>query len=185
MFDALTQVTKDETRGVEYPAYTVINHPAIDQKVYEELRGRTLAKNAKECIFPIYASLPLNAEIAVAFRNRLKKKLVNFLTDDSTAEEFLIKTGNKDILDQYNTGVRAYLLQPHIQTTLFINEAIALEMSMVNGNLRLQEPSGARKDRYTSVSYLNYYASLMDLDLLKEKRGVDYEREFLEFAKFY
>lgn len=185
VFDALSSVTKDEVRGVEYPAYTVMNHDKIDTRVSEELTGRTLSQNAKECIFPIFANSALNSEIAVSFRTRLKKKLVYFLVDDNTEEEFLIKAGNKDILDQDDTGIRAYLLQPHLQTTLLVNECIALEMVLMNGNIKLVEPEGARKDRYTSVSYLNYYVSLMDTELLKDKYIGDDEEEFLSFARIY
>ena len=108
-----------------------------------------------------------------------------FLVDDNTEEEFLIKAGNKDILDQDDTGIRAHLLQAHLQTTLLINECIALEMVMMNGNVKLVEPEGARKDRYTSVSYLNYYVSLMDIELLREKYTWNDEAEFLAFSRVY
>jgi len=182
VFDALCSVTKDETRGVEYPAYTVMNWEHVDDRVYEELISRTLSKEAKECIFPIYATAPLNSLIAVKFRERLKKKLISFLVDDNTEEDFLIKLGNQDILDQDNTGVRAYLLQAHLQTSLMINECISLEMSLTGagGLVKLVEPDGARKDRYSSASYLNYYVSLLDLDLLKDEySSTDDEKAFL------
>ena len=143
-----------------------MNSALVDQKVYDELIGRTLGRDAFACIFPISATAPLNSLIAVKFRERLKKKLIAFLIDDNSEEEFLIRSGNKDILDQDDTGIRAYLLQSHLQTSLFINESIALEMAPANGLVKLVEPSGARKDRYTSVSYLNYYVSLMDIELL-------------------
>jgi hypothetical protein len=185
VFDALSSVTKDEVRGVEYEAYTVMNSDYVDDKVYEELIARTLGKEALGCIFPISATAGLNSLIAVKFRERLKKKLVTFLVDDNTEEEFLIKSGNKDILDQDDTGVRAYLLQAHLQTSLFINESIALEMKILNGLIKLEEPAGSRKDRYTSVSYLNYYVSLMDVDLLKEKYTGDDEMEFLAVSRVY
>ncbi len=171
VFDALTAITKDEMRGIEYPAYTVMNSALIDTKVYDELTGRTLGQGAIQCIFPISANAPLNSLIAVRFRERLKKKLITFLIDDNSEEEFLIKSGNKDILDQDDTGVRAYLLQAHLQTSLLINESIALEVAPAQGLVKLVEPSGARKDRYTSVSYLNYYVSLMDTDLLKDRNS--------------
>lgn len=171
VFDALTAVTKDEIRGVEYPAYTVMNSINVDTKVYDELITRTIGQGAVQCIFPISATAPLNSLIAVKFRERLKKKLITFLIDDNSEEEFLIKSGNKDILDQDDTGIRAYLLQAHLQTSLFINESIALEMAPAQGLVKLIEPAGSRKDRYTSVSYMNYYISLMDLDLLQEKNS--------------
>ncbi|HUU87836.1 MAG TPA: hypothetical protein VMX17_08795 [Candidatus Glassbacteria bacterium] len=173
VFDALSSVTKDEQRGVEYEALTVMPSPYVDNKVYEELKDRTLGQDARGCIFPISATAALNSAIAVKFRERLKKKLVTFLVDDSLEEEFLIKSKNKDILIQDNSTIRAYLLQAHIQTSLFVNESIALEMVMLNGLIKLVEPEGARKDRYTSVSYLNYYVSLMDLDLLQDRYTKD------------
>ncbi len=180
VFDALSSVTKDEVRGIEYEAFTVMNSSDIDNKLYEELTKRTLGQDALGCIFPISANAQLNSIIAVKFRERLKKKLVTFLVDDNTEEEFLIKSGNKDIIDQEETEKRAYLLQAHLQTSLLINEAIALEMVLVSGLIKLVEPPGARKDRYTSVSYLNYYVSLMDVELLKDRyNDKDDEQEFL------
>jgi hypothetical protein len=148
-----------------------MNSINVDTKVYDELITRTIGQGAVQCIFPISATAPLNSLIAVKFRERLKKKLITFLIDDNSEEEFLIKSGNKDILDQDDTGIRAYLLQAHLQTSLFINESIALEMAPAQGLVKLIEPAGSRKDRYTSVSYMNYYISLMDLDLLQEKNS--------------
>lgn len=171
VFDALTSVTKDEVRGIEYKPYTVMNSQHIDTRVYEELINRTLGKDAVPCIFPISATAALNSLIAVKFRERLKKKLISFLIDDNSEEEFLIKSGNKDILDQTEGWIRAYLLQAHLQTSLFINESISLEMAPAQGLVKLVEPAGARKDRYTSVSYLNYFVSLMDLELLQEEHS--------------
>lgn len=185
MYDSLSSVTKDEARGVEYEAYTVMPSDHVDDRVYKELVNRTLGQDAIPCVFPIYASAPLNSNIAVKFRERLKKKLVAFLVDDNTEEEFLIKSGNKDILDQYDTGIRAYLLQAHIQTSLLINESIALEMVLMNGLVKLVEPPGARKDRYTAVSYLNYYVSILDQELLRDKFNGDDEYEFLGVSRVY
>jgi hypothetical protein len=184
VFDALSSVTKDEVRGIEYEAYTVMQEN-VDDKIYEELKTRTLGKDARECIFPISASAQLNSAIAVKFKDRLKRKLLTFLVDDNTEEEFLIKSGNKDILDQDDTGVRAYLLQAHIQTSLLINEAISLDMTMVSNLIKLVEPAGSRKDRYTSVSYLNYYVSLLDIELLRDGRPEENDEDFLRMVQIY
>jgi len=185
IFDALSSITKDEIRGLEYDAYTVMNTTYVTDKVYNELIARTLAREARGCIFPISATAVLNSDIAITFRNRLKKKLVHFLVDDNTEEEFLIKSGNKDIIDQYNTELRAYLLQGNLQTSLLINESIALEMETTGamGLIKLVEPTGGRKDRYTACSYLNYYVSLMDTELLSEGYiSEDDEKAFLEMG---
>ena len=181
VFDGLTSITKDEVRGLEYPAYTVMDDSEgwIDTRVWEELKDRTLGADAIPCIFPIVGSPGLNSAIFVSLRDRLRRRLVHFLVDDNTEEEYLIKAGNKDILDQDNTGVRAYLLQAHLQTTLLINECISLDSVFNNGLVKLVEQPGARKDRHTAISYLNYYVSKMDIALLREKMTGNEEDAFL------
>jgi hypothetical protein len=54
----------------------------------------------------------------------------------------------------------------------------------VNGLIKLEEPEGARKDRYTSCSYLNYYVSLLDTELLKEEDTGDDMAEFMGVTFF-
>ena len=181
LFDVLSSITKDEVRGKEYDAYTVMdnNQEWIDEKLWQDLRDRTQGAEARPCIFPISATSTLNSTIAVSFKDRLRRKLVSFLVDDNTEEEYLIKSGNQDILDQTDSGVRAYLLQAHLQTSLLINECIFLETAFVGGLVKLTEVSGARKDRFTAVSYINYFISRMDTELLKDKYAGDRDEEFL------
>jgi len=47
---------------------------------------------------------------------------------------------------------------------------IALEYTVMNqtGAIKIEERSGARKDRYTSVSYGNYFADLLEKDLFAD-----------------
>jgi hypothetical protein len=185
VYDALTSVTKDDTRwdakrnamGTEYIAMKVMRHPSIDDKVYQELSERSLSTNAKECIYPISASQSLNSQIAFSFRDRLKKKLLKFLVDDTEEEEYLIKTRNKDILDQTDDGMKAFLLNANVQTTLMINECISLEVIPIGSSsgVKMQEPNGGRKDRFSSCSYLNWYVGLLDNELLKEDSGDSWE----------
>jgi hypothetical protein len=170
--DALSAVTKDDSRGIEYPAMTVMRHSAIDDKTYEDISERTLGKNADPVIFPISGTAVLNSMVAVSFRDRLRKKLISFLTDEGTAEDYWIKTNNKEILDPDDFDARAFILNPYLQASLCINECISLEMTVQNGGLiKLQEPSGCRKDRWSSTAYSEYYISLLDKDLLKETDG--------------
>ena len=46
-------------------------------------------------------------------------------------------------------------------------------MKISGGKIKLEEQEGARKDRYTSISYANYFASKLDSDLLKESEEED------------
>jgi len=54
-----------------------------------------------------------------------------------------------------------------------INECINLSMTTSIGNIKLTETPGSRKDRFSSLLYGTYYASLLDKELLKEE---DYDK---------
>lgn len=174
IFDQLGIVTKDTERGSEYPPMTIMQHQMIEKDIYDELSKRTLGLNAIPVIFPISGTAKLNSAIAVEMRDKLQKKMWGFLLDETSAEDYLIKSSYaKEYLAQDDFSNKAWLLSPYIQTSLFINETINLSMSIISGNIRLTENSGARKDRYTSVSYGNFYASLLDKDLIREDDDKD------------
>ena len=172
VFDILSLPTRDEDRLKEYPAYTVMNHPNIDKALFDDLSQRTLGRDALPIIYPINPSPQLNAQMSVKLRDRLKRKLIKFLCDDTLAEEYLVNSGNRDIFDE-DGEMKAYLLSPHINTSLMINECISLEMIPNASGFKLQEPSSMRKDRFSSLMYLNWYVSLLDGELLKENSEED------------
>ena len=179
MYDQLGQITKDDERGIEYPAMTVMQHSSIDEKEYEFLSARTLGINANPVIYPISGSAMLNSRIAVEMRDKLQKRLFGLLVDETKAEDYLIKTKSGEFLRNDDINAKSFFLAPYVQTSLFINECINLSMVMVAGNLKLIETPGSRKDRYTSVSYGNYYASFLDGDLLKEDDNLSDEEAIL------
>ena len=169
IFDSMSSVTANPDRGGDYPAFTVLESPYIDEKVKEELRDRTLGVNALPIVFPISGTAKLNSDIAVAFRGALQKKLWDFLATDLDAEDYLIKT-NKEFLQttEEDLSMRTWMLHPYVQTNLFVGECLNLEMSTVSNNIKLDEGNGL-KDRYTAVSYLNYFVStILDRELLRQ-----------------
>lgn len=176
VFDILSLPTRDEDRMKEYPAYTVLEttnvEKNIDKGFLEDLTQRTLGRDALPIIYPIVPSPQLNAQMSIKLRDRLKRKLIKFLCDDTIAEEYLVNSGNKDIFGE-DSEIRAYLLSPHVNTSLMVNECISLEMVPNASGFKLQEPNGARKDRFSSLMYLNWYVGLLDGDLLKEGSDED------------
>jgi len=176
LYDNLTQIQADDDFGLDRDAMKVMEHPIIKDSQYEDLNNRCLTEKAHPCIFPISATAKLNSEIASSFRVRLKSGLLNFLMEENQQEEWFIKKKNKDILQHEDITLRAYLLAPNVQTSLLINECISLTMTLTGGeNIKLEESPNSRKDRFSSVSYLNYYVSLLDQQLLKEDYGDDLE----------
>ena len=167
VFDSLSQLTVSEERGLEYSPMTVADNENIDEKLREELTKRTLGLNPLPVIFPISASQQLNSKIAVEFRNSLQKKMWSFLLSENDIEEFLIRT-YKDYMTNDDETLRGFYLNPYMNTSLLIGECVNLDMGLSGGLIKLMEKEGNYKDRYSSVSYLNYVVSFFDKELLKE-----------------
>jgi hypothetical protein len=177
IFERLAEVTKDEERGIEYDAFTVLEHKTLDKKLIEELQEKTLALNAKPLIYPILADAKLNSDIAVDFRDKLQRQMCKFLVDEIEAENYLNKR-NKEYIESNDTELNRWFISPYQETELLINETINLEYSVVSGRIKLDTVGSARKDRYTSCSYGSFFASLLELDLLKEQSDDDYDFVF-------
>lgn len=64
---------------------------------------------------------------------------------------------------------KAKFISSYVQITLLINEMINLEAEYNdNGQVKLKEPKSKRKDRYSSVAYGNYVATLLERKLNKQ-----------------
>lgn len=171
IFVDLTLPYYNEERGIQMPAFTVMNIPEIDAKDKEELLEKTMGASAIPNIFPFSGTAKLNSETHVLFRSALQKKLWSFLVSETDGEDFLVKNA-KEYFNQQDDGIRSYLLHPYVQVNLFINEALNLEMQIVNSNIKLVEGTGL-KDRYMSVAMANYLASIFDKKLMREENEID------------
>jgi len=174
IYDNLSQVTPSDERGINFPPMGVVGREFdfVEEKLREELEGRTLGMNAMPVIFPIAASATLNSQIAVMFRTSLQKKMWNFLIPDGDAETFLIKS-QKEFMKNGEDNSYSFFMSPYVQTGLLISECVGLDMVLNNGIVKLSERPGARKDRYSSVSYANFIISQFDTDLLRESQPND------------
>lgn len=170
VFEQLAVVTKDDERGIEYDALTVYEHKSLDKALIDELKEKTLGMKAKPVIYPIMANAKLNSEIAVDFRDKLQRNMISFLINDSDAENYLAKN-NKEFSNISDVTLRSWFILPYIETELLVNESINLEYSVVSGNIKLETVGTARKDRYTSCSYGNFVASILEKDFIKPKNN--------------
>lgn len=167
VFERLATITKDEERGVEYEAFTTMEHKSLDKALISELKEKTLAQNAKPIIYPVRANAKLNSDIAIDFRDNLMRNMASFPIDSADAEDYL-NENNNDFKKTDDTNLKIWFLHPYMQFSYAINETINLSYSVVSGNIKLEEPNGARKDRYTSCSYGGYFISLLENDYLKD-----------------
>ena len=83
------------------------------------------------------------------------------------------------IVPDYETAdveTQLFYERPFLETVALINEMIGLEYTVQNqtGLIKIEERSGARKDRYTSVSYGNYFIELLEQDLFSDSSEYEY-----------
>lgn len=164
LYDDCAKVLYDEERDVEYPAWCAMNN--------EEMKSRALSKNALPVIYSIkVVKQEVNHEMAMDLRNDFEKGRIKLLINELDARDYLDEKhdyNNRTVEDQVR------LLNPYLQTTILINEMVNLEYEMRNGFVKLHEIGSNRKDRYSSLSYCNYYAGQLEEENQKANEEYDF-----------
>ena len=169
LYDELGKIIFDEERDIEYPPYIYCKYSEDD----EDLKNRTVNTDGLPVIFSLKAYAKLNSNIALEMRNALQKDKIKFLIDFTDAESYLSKT-SKEYRDANDVELQNWFEQPYLETTLMINETVNLEYEVKDGNIKVKEVGSARKDRYSSVSYMNYFASILEKELDTEESEYDF-----------
>lgn len=160
VYDSLVADLYDKDRGVLYEPLSCIND--------ERMAARSKDPSANKVIYSIKATQQMNSDMAVLLRDCMKRGKIRFLGHEDEGNQRLEIMKGFDRL----TPEEQFLLEaPYYQTSSLINEMVNLDYEVVNGKIRVQEASGARKDRYSSVAYANYIASEIERDMIKQNRG--------------
>lgn len=176
--DSLMTPLFDEERSMKYPPITVLD------TVPEKWAERCRYEGAEKVMYVISATKELNMDIAVRLGDDLKTNRLKLLTKQQNAVEML--QHNKKL--KYPTlepSVKNLLILPYIQTEFLTHEMLNLEtIYSDNGTFSLKEQGGMRKDRYTSVSYGNYYASILEKNNLQQTTNNNFDaKRFAIFRK--
>ena len=166
IYDALAKVLYDVDRNVEYEPWTCMND--------DGLKGRIVIAGQKEVVYSVKASLELNSKIAVCMRDNLNNRMIELMVSNQEGVEELQR-----LYPDYataDTDTQLFYERPFLETVALINEMIGLEYTVQNQTnlIKIEERPGARKDRYTSVSYGNYFISLLEVDLFSDNSGYEY-----------
>lgn len=170
VFDSCTRILYDESRDVEYEAWTVINDEYMDD--------RKMDKNAIPVIYSIKATAEINHKVAVGLRTALEKRKIRLLINDIEAKENLIEKNGylkKSPEEQVN------MLRPFMQTTALTNELVNLVYVVRSGYIKIEEVGTTTKDRYSSIGYGNYLATLLEQDILRANMN---NRDYLNYCLF-
>lgn len=166
IYDALAKHLYDEERNVEYTPWTCLND--------KEMASRIVIAGQEPVVYAIKASLEINSRIAVCMKNVLENRMIDLLVNHQEGVEEIQRIHQDYATADPETQV-AYE-RPYLETVALINDMIALEYTVMNqtGTIRIEPKHGGRKDRYTSVSYGNYFADLLEKDLFTDSSEYKY-----------
>ena len=147
VYDVLSRDIADPDTGEIYPALSCCNN--------QEMAMRCTSPGAAKVIWAIKASAQFNSDCAFLLREGFRSGRIRLLVNEYDADDLL---GGIKNFDSLNPGEKMRIRMPYIHTTLLIDELVNLQHEEAGGKIKIFEKSGARKDRYSSLSY-NYYVS--------------------------
>lgn len=155
VYDMLARVMWDEESQTEYKPWTCMNDDNISDRVRSE--------GAEKVLFAVNATQRLNSEIAMLTRRELAEGRVDILIPHSQALDDVLPS-IKEYKSSIDLDDQLFYEKPYLETQAFINESIDLIYEKIpdTGIIKISEQGTKTKDRYTSVSYGLYFASLLE-----------------------
>ena len=154
-FDYIIKDQYDSETGKVYKALNCIND--------DEMAKRCKVPNAKKVIWSVKANSKFNNDICVLLRNAIQNGRISLLVSDNECEDY-IKENYKGY-SKLTPTEQNKLKMPYVQTTLGVYELIKLDHEVKDGNIKVKEISGMRKDRYSSLAYNYWCACQLELKL--------------------
>ena len=155
VYDFIIKDQYDPDTGETYKALTCVND--------KEMADRCKVKDAKYVVWSVKATAKFNNEICVLLRNGIQNGKINFLVSEQNADDIL-KDSYKGYSKMSLTD-KVKMKNSYLQTTMAIYELVKLEHEVKDGNIKVKEVSGMRKDRYSSIAYSYWCACQLELKL--------------------
>lgn len=169
--DLLMKDMNDPQTGLIYGALDCCNN--------DEISARCAVRGVPKKIWAVMGSANFNSEAALGLREAFRQGAIRLLVSEYDCEDYLTKLSGYSKL---SIGEKADLRLPYVHTTLLGNELINLEYEAKNGIIKVQEKSGMRKDRYSSLSYNIYVAKELERRMARGPRnGMDAVNRLLQF----
>ena len=155
VFDFIIKDQYDPDTGETYKALTCCND--------KDMADRCKVKDAKQVVWAVKATAKFNNEICVLLRNGIQNGKINFLISEQNADDVLKETYKG--YSKLSLSEKVKMKVSYLQTTMAIYELVKLEHEVKDGNIKVKEVSGMRKDRYSSLAYSYWCACQLELKL--------------------
>lgn len=125
-------------------------------------------KDAIKCVVAYRAYAQSNNDDNDSLLHHLVKGHIKLLIDDGAKmKNFLFSIKDYDNEEVFNRDLKQRVMLPYKETTALIKEMIALErVPTSTGLIKLKEPSGRRKDRFSAFLYANGFADTLEQKLI-------------------
>lgn len=160
IYDLLAMDLPDPESGEVYPALTCKNN--------EDLALRCTVRNARPVIWAMQGSSKLNSECAILLRDGFRSGRIRLLMPEDELDTVL---GDAKGYGSLTSSEKIAIKLPYINTTLLIGELINLQHEESDGVVRIYEKTGARKDRYSSISYNFWVSNQIETELRSRMMG--------------
>ena len=169
--DLLMKDLNDPQTGLTYGALSCCNNA--------DIAARCAVPSAPKKIWAVMGSANFNSDCALGLREAFRQGAIRLPISEYDCDDQLVKLPGYGKL---SLSERTDLKLPYVHTTLLGNELINLEYEAKNGIIRVQEKSGMRKDRYSSLSYNIYVAKELERQMARGPRnGMDAINRLLHF----
>ena len=168
VYDFICKDQYDSETGDTYKALTCCNDT--------DMAIRCKVKDAKKVVWSVKATSSFNNEICVLLRNGIQNGKINFPIKEQNVDDLL-----KDIYKGYaklQPLDQTKMKMAYIQTTMAIFELIKLDHEIKNGQIKVKEVSGMRKDRYSSIAYNFWCMCQLEQKLKPNKQDMNYSQAF-------
>ena len=163
VYDFICKDQYDSETGETYPALMCVNDP--------DMAVRCKAKDAKKVVWSVKATSSFNNEICVLLRNGIQNGKIDFLIPEQNVDEVL--KDNIKGFSKMSIHDQSMLQLPYIQTTMAVYELIKLDHEVKNGQIKVKEISGMRKDRYSSIAYNFWCTCQLELKLKPKNQSTN------------
>lgn len=174
VYDFICKDQYDADTGETYKALSCCND--------DDMLIRCKVPDANKCVWSVKATASFNNEICVLLRNGIQNGKIHLLIHEQDAENVL-----KDSYKGYSKltpGQQALLKLPYAQTTMTMFELIKLDHEVRNGQIKVKEVSGMRKDRYSSLAYNYWVACQLEIQLKPKDQSGWLDSLSIHRAKF-
>ena len=177
LFDYLSMKTPHPERGGSWndSGFTVVNDMSlhvVGQGKIDELRNRTVDKNAIPCIIPFIGTSETNSLAWQSLKKQLEVNNIKFLISAQEYQTYLEDNG--EYFDM-TAEEFAQAVLPYIQTDEVIQECVNLSAEYKNGLVRLSEPRSGYKDRAVCLAYGNYIAEKIENKYNKQNQKQEFD----------